>query len=211
MSNLILGSLAIIVMTLLLNIIIDYYILNVDDDLIGFIKNLYKNKKYMIMYGFSILIQTVVFIIMRASSVFYINYFTTLIFYRIAIIDYKTKYVDNKLLVLLIIISVISLGVDNNLHMIEGILTGIAAYAILAIFSKITRESLGMGDAKVLGLLGVIYGFQGLMSILLVSSIIVFFVSLYLLFKSKDNKNKELPFTPYIYTGLVFMILVSNI
>lgn len=211
MINSILGSLAIIVMTLLLNIIIDYYILNVDNDLISFVKGLHKNKKYILTYGVSVIIQTIMFILMGANTVFYISYFTSLIFYRISIIDYYTKYVDNKLLVLLAITSVISLGVDNNLHMIEGILTGIAAYTILAIFSKITRESFGMGDAKVLGLLGVIYGFQGLMSILLVSSVIVFFVSAFLLFKSKDNKNKELPFTPYIYVGLIFMIIISNI
>lgn len=210
MKTIILGSILIIA-TLLLNIIIDYFILKNENDILGFIRKIPKEKNNLLVYIFSILIQMTIFIVMGINPTFYLFYFVSLIFYRIAIIDYHTKYVDNKLLALLAIISVISLGVNNNVHMIEGILTGLATYIILAVFSKITRESFGMGDAKVLGLLGVIYGFQGLMSILLVSSAIVFFVSVFLLFKSKDNKNRELPFTPYIYASLIFMIIISNI
>lgn len=211
MNNIILGSLVTILLTILLNIIIDYYILKEHNDLIEFIKNIHKNKKIRNTYIVSVLIQTTIFILMGLSPIFYINYFVSLIFYRIAIIDYETKYVDNKLLLMLLLVSIVSLAVNNNLHMLEGIMTGIASYLVLAIFSKITREAFGMGDAKVLGLLGVIYGFMGLMSILFISSIVVFFVSLYLLIKSKENKNKELPFTPYIYIGIVYMIVTSNL
>lgn len=211
MDDIVIGSIVIALLALVLNIIIDYFILKVDKDLIQFTKGLHKNKKYLLIYIVSIVIQTAIFIFMGLSHVFYLCYIVSLIFYRIAVIDYETLYVDNKLLILFIMIAFCSLAIDNNVSIIGSILTGIATYIILALISKISNEALGMGDVKVLALLGIIFGFQGLMSILMVSSIIVFFVSLFLLIKSKKNRNKELPFTPYIYAGLVFMIIASNI
>lgn len=196
---------------ILFNIIIDYFILKESDDLFIFVKNIPKNKKKIFTYIVSVIIQCSLFIVMGSNPLAYLYYILILIFYRIAIIDYKTKYIDNGLLILLMLVGVLSLAINSSMIIIQRIVTGIVVYVCLAILSKLTNEALGMGDAKILGILGIIFGFQGVTSILLVSSILAFFVSIYLLIKSRENRKKELPFTPYIYISILFMLIINNI
>lgn len=211
MNNFIIRSLILIIMTLLINIVIDYFVLRKGESLFEYIKSSAKDKKTLLIYGFIILIEIILFALMGMDIMFYMYYFVILILYRIILIDYKTTYIDNKLLIIFSVISVLSLVVDNGVSLVGRILTGILSYVLLAIVSKVTHGALGMGDAKLLGLLGLILGFDGLLSVLLVSSIVVFLVSIVLIIKSRANKNKELPFTPYIFASLILMLIVNNI
>ena len=148
---------------------------------------------------------------MGKGYIFYLYYFVVLIFYRIMLIDYETKYINNKLFVLMALVAFASLAIDNNVSIIESIITGVVSYVLFALFSKATRGALGMGDANIFGLLGVIFGYQGIMGILMVSCVLIFIVSAFLLIKSTANKNKELPFTPYIFASLILMLIINNI
>lgn len=210
--NSIIGVIAIIAVTILLNIILDYFILDRDNDkgnsdLISIIKN----KKKIIIYLVIAILETILLIIMGAGPIFYLYYFVVLIFYRIMLIDYKTKYINNKLFILMILIAFASLAIDNGVSIKESVITGGVSYILFALFSKATKGALGMGDANIFGLLGVIFGYQGIMGILMVSCILIFIVSAFLLIKSRANKNKELPFTPYIFASLILMLIVNNI
>ena len=213
MTDLIIGCLIVFAFTLILNIIIDYFVLNNDkkENLSHFIKSITKEKKTLLIYILIEIIEIILFILMGNNIIFYMYYFIVLIFYRIMLIDCKTTYIDNKLLIIFAVISFLSLAVDNGVSILGSVLVGVTSYAILAITSKITHGALGMGDAKVVGLLGVVVGFEGLISILLIASIVVFLVSVVLLIKSRANKNKELPFTPYIFAALILMLIVNNI
>ena len=211
MNNFIIESLILIIMTLLINIVIDYFVLRKGESLFEYIKSSAKEKKTLLIYGFIILIEIILFTLMGMDIMFYMYYFVILILYRIILIDYKTTYIDNKLLIIFAVISILSLVVDNGVSLVGRILTGILSYVLLAIVSKVTDGALGMGDAKILGLLGLILGFDGLLSVLLVSSIVVFLISVVLIIKSRANKNKELPFTPYIFASLILMLIVNNI
>lgn len=208
--NSIIGVIAIIAVTILLNIILDYFILDRNKENLS-LKNIIKNKKNIIIYLIISILETILLIIMGAGPIFYVYYFVVLIFYRIMLIDYNTKYIDNKLFILMALVAFSSLAIDNGVTIIESVITGGVAYILFALFSKATKGALGMGDANIFGLLGVIFGYQGIMGILMVACILIFIVSTFLLIKSRANKNKELPFTPYIFTSLILMIIVNNI
>lgn len=208
--NSIIGVIAIAIITILLNIILDYFILARDKENLS-LNSIIKNKKNIIIYLIIAILETILLIIMGAGPIFYLYYFVVLIFYRMMLIDYDTKYIDNRLFILMALVAFSSLAIDNGVTIMESLITGGVAYILFALFSKATKGALGMGDANLFGMLGVIFGYQGIMGILMVACILIFIVSAFLLIKSRVNKNKELPFTPYIFTALILMLIVNNI
>lgn len=54
-----------------------------------------------------------------------------------------------------------SLAIDNGVGILESLATGVITFLLLWGFSKVTRGAFGMGDAKVLGALGIIFGLRG--------------------------------------------------
>ena len=209
--NLIVGIFIRSILVTISNVGIDYIIRDKDNKFIKKKKEFYKSKEIIFTNLFSIVMEISLFILIGQGNFFYMCYAMTLIFFRIAIIDYKTKYIDNKLLIMFLVISIVSLVINNNGSFLNCLLTGVGAYLIFSLMSKLTNEAIGKGDAKIFGVLGLIFGFNGLLSILFGASMIVFCVSIFLLIKSRENKNKELPFTPYIFASLILMLIVNNI
>ena len=154
-------------LTILLNIIVDYFILGEGSDLFTSINDIFKTKDRLFVHISSVIIQLALISVLGVNLVGGLYYLVTLIFYRITIIDYKTKYIDNKLFVLLLIVSFMSLAIDNGVGILESLATGVITFLLLWGFSKVTRGAFGMGDAKVLGALGIIFGLRGLLAILI--------------------------------------------
>ena len=209
MTNIII-ILSIIFITLLLNGVIDYILFKVNKEEKSLLENI-KNKKVVISYCSIVMIEIILWIIMGNGNRFYLYYAVILVLYKIAIIDYKTKYIDNTLLVLFILITIVSVALNNSSTVIGALITGVITFILLALFSKVTKGAFGMGDAYVISLLSIIFGYQGIMNIMIAASILIFFVSAFLLMKSRANKNKELPFTPYIFVSLILMLIINNI
>ncbi|WP_297437381.1 A24 family peptidase [uncultured Clostridium sp.] len=133
------------------------------------------------------------------------------IMYYLAIIDYKTKYVDNKLFVGLSVFAVASLFIENNVYRSDAMITAIITLGVLAIVSKISKGALGMGDTMILSALGMIYGVRGLTTILMGAGVCVFVFAIFLLIKNySGNKKKEIPFVPYLFFSLATLIVVGN-
>ncbi len=198
-------------LTILLNIIIDYFILGEGSDLFTSINDIFKTKDRLFVHISSVIIQLALISVLGVNLVGGLYYLVTLIFYRITIIDYKTKYIDNKLFVLLLIVSFMSLAIDNGVGILESLATGVITFLLLWGFSKVTRGAFGIGDAKVLGALGIIFGLRGLLAILIAGGTLVFAVSIVLIIKSRSNAKKELPFTPYLFLGLLLVFIINNI
>ena len=129
--NLIVGIFIISILTTILNVGIDYIIQDKDNKFIKKKKEFYKSKEIIFTYLFSIVMEISLFILIGRGTFFYMCYAITLIFFRIVIIDYKTKYIDNKLLVMFLVISIISLVINNNGNLLNCLLTGVGAYLIL--------------------------------------------------------------------------------
>ena len=135
-----------------------------------------------------------------------------IVLFRIVVVDMKEKIIDMGLFIVLLVISVGSLFIDNGILLTNSLLTGILSFCMFFIVSKATRNAFGMGDAMILGAVGLIFGFQGLCGILIISSLLSCLVSVIYLIKGfKKNKNKEIAFTPFIFTAIVILILFNNI
>ena len=75
----------------------------------------------------------------------------------------------------------------------------------------LVKNGVGMGDIKLILLMSLYLGIQGIFGVLFMSLIVIFFVGLYLMIIKKRSKREAIPFAPAILAGTVISILVNGI
>jgi leader peptidase (prepilin peptidase) / N-methyltransferase len=84
------------------------------------------------------------------------------------------------------------------LDAVTGSLLGFLFLMVLAILSK---GGIGGGDIKLMGVLGLVLGFQGAYLTLMISSIVGVLVAIIGLITKKYNRKTAIPFGPYLAVG----------
>lgn len=197
--------------TLISSIIIDTILLEDKKSVKIVINKLRNEKKYLFSFILIMLIEGAITGIMEFSSNYILLSLMLFVLYKIVIIDIKDKVINIKLFILLSIISALSLVVDNGVNLMNALLTGGLLFIAFWGISKLTKESIGMGDAMIIGVLGVIFGFQAIAGILLISSLLSSLMSVFYLIKSLKNKHKAMAFTPFIYISILILLFANNI
>lgn len=72
------------------------------------------------------------------------------------------------------------------------------------------REGMGMGDVKLLAMLGAFLGWEGVVFIMLVSSLIGTAAGLTLIFRKKENLRYAIPFGPFLSIAAVIYIFTGG-
>lgn len=85
----------------------------------------------------------------------------------------------------------------------NAIFGAIAGYLFLWVIAKLyllirKKEGMGLGDCKMLAMIGAWIGTTALLNVLLISALLALLVSLILLFSKKMDMNKRIPFGPFI-------------
>ena len=86
-----------------------------------------------------------------------------------------------------------------------GLLPGI----VLLLLAIGSGEKIGIGDAFVVGILGIGYAIENVISILGISLFLISVWAIGLLIVKKANKKTELPFLPYLFVGHLVVCLVN--
>ena len=204
---LILYGIGVILFTIILNTFFERYIMNNTDDLLLYIKGSYKDKS-VILLNF---IELILGLIVGFNTFFVYYYFVIFILYKICEVDIKTKTIDKKLFIILIILAAMSSFISNTSVISDKVLTCVISLILFVLLSKVTRNGFGMGDAKVIAVLGFILGLQGLMAVLIIASILVFIVGIVMIIKSFSNRKKDLPFTPFMLFSVILLLIANNI
>lgn len=89
------------------------------------------------------------------------------------------------------------------LHCLFGFITG---FGIFLFVSMSTNGSIGGGDIKLVGLLGILYGTSGLMAVLITACLIALLHHLFYRLL-KRRKTESIPFAPYLFWGCSIYIL----
>ena len=88
---------------------------------------------------------------------------------------------------------------DINQSIIGGIVGYSIIWFIIYIYKKIRKiEGMGLGDAKLMAGVGLLFGWQSVPIILFFSSTIALLIILPSLIKKKKNLKSKIPFGPYI-------------
>lgn len=151
---LILYGIGVILFTIILNTFFERYIMNNTDDLLLYIKGSYKDKS-VILLNF---IELILGLIVGFNTFFVYYYFVIFILYKICEVDIKTKTIDKKLFIILIILAAMSSFISNTSVISDKVLTCVISLILFVLLSKVTRNGFGMGDAKVIAVLGFILG-----------------------------------------------------
>lgn len=190
-------------------------------DLMPFI-SYFKNKKkcpacghkIKIIYSFLALLTGILFSLSYIIYSFSYEMITMIIISSLAIIIYVSDFkyyiiLDSPLIVFSILILILKLlffGVKTFLiSLASGVILFLFMYFI-GMFGKIIfkKDSLGGGDVKMAAFFGFTLGVRLSIISLIIGSLLAFPSALY---SSINNKNREIPFGPYLITGL-FVVFI---
>ena len=101
-------------------------------------------------------------------------------------------------------------------NMTHSVIGGIAGYLSIWIiiylyktFKKI--EGMGLGDAKLMAGIGLLFGWQSIPFVLFVSAVLGLLLVMPSLVEKKKNLKSKIPFGPYIITAGLIYFLFGNI
>lgn len=182
------------------------------------------NKKFMIAYS-------VVFVAVNIGiSVLLSLYYkeNTLLFsmkrlallgmmWPLGYIDFKTFRIPNKFIVYGLLLRIIILIFEFifNREEVRGDILGeliVAAALGIAVFicSLCVKDSVGYGDIKLLIVMALFQGVQGIWSSVFTSLIIIFIFSIIMLITKKKGKKDLIPFAPAIVAGTFVSVILTG-
>lgn len=150
------------------------------------------------------------------SFEFLIFGFLAIILVMDAFTDIKAQIIPNELNflgfvvgIILAYASIVFRG-EAGLDMILGLLTGAGIFGLIAIFAFVVykREGMGLGDVKLMGMLGLFFGVFNIIQIFILSFAIGAVVSIILLVTKKKKSSDYLAFGPFIVIASIITMFV---
>lgn len=134
------------------------------------------------------------------------------------IIDYRKQIIPNRLTLTIfelgLIYTFISGIFDLNLFInnMLGLVTGAGIFLIITLIGGAIagKEAMGFGDVKLMGALGLIFGFSNIIMIAVVAFLIGAVISIILLASKKKKSSEYIPFGPFIVIGAFIVMLVPH-
>ena len=178
--------------------------------------------KYFIIELISALNFVLIFYLFGFSSTTILFFILSIGFLIIFFIDLKHFIIPNEITYPLMMLGFLKSFVPNlNLNLfpnfINSLIGGFFGYVIIwlviFIYKKFrNKEGMGLGDAKLVSVIGFWFGWVSIPFVIFFSSAIALIKVIPDLIKNKKNLSSEIPFGPYLIVGcLTFLILNSQI
>ena len=132
------------------------------------------------------------------------------------VIDYKLQIIPNRLTLTIFEVGIATAflyGISNiaiTINMLLGMISGILIFLIITAISKfiLGQHSIGLGDLKLMGAIGLFFGLTNIVVISIVSFLIAAIVSIILLITKRKKINEHLSFGPFIVLASFISILI---
>ena len=132
------------------------------------------------------------------------------------VIDYKLKIIPNRLVLTIFELGLIFafiFGVSDinmAINLLLGMVTGAGIFFLITYIGSLIagKEAMGFGDVKLMGALGLIFGFQNIIAISIMSFLIGAVLSIVLLVTKIKKMDEYIPFGPFIILATFIMIFV---
>ena len=127
----------------------------------------------------------------------------------IALVDYAVLRIPNAMIILLLLwagIQTVWLGQPSPSSALLGCLTGGAGFLFLAILG---RGALGMGDVKLAGAIGALFGFPDALYALFWGVMLGGVAALYLLIARKAGLKSAFAYAPYLAAGAWILAMLG--
>jgi len=130
------------------------------------------------------------------------------ILFIIAVIDFKHKIISDWLL-----LGALLIGITFHIFsggFLDSVIGFFASSVILYIIALLSNGGIGGGDIKMMAAFGFCIGWQNILLSLFIASIIGTLVAIYLLVFKKCGRKTEVPFGPFLATGIYISILYGT-
>ncbi len=140
-----------------------------------------------------------------------------IVLWTVAYTDYRSHRISNKILlvgvagwgVITLVELWMNLGINRQVLISECVYAGVILVALLLV-RLITKGGIGMGDIKLMVLMGLLEGSNGLMGSIMLSCIAIFVIAVVLLVLRKKGRKDELPFAPAILLGSFISMILAG-
>ncbi|MDD6148345.1 MAG: prepilin peptidase [Lachnospiraceae bacterium] len=131
--------------------------------------------------------------------------------------DFKAMKIPNKLVLLGLLYRAVLLPVEfimQTQYLKSVLLSEIIAAGALLVICLLCRlvmhGSLGYGDMKLMVVMGLLLGLDGIIGAMLNSLLITFIVAVYLMISKKKTKKDVIPFAPFLAIGTCISIILTG-
>ena len=132
------------------------------------------------------------------------------------VIDYKLQIIPNKLNLTLLEVGIIFMlingifDINMAVNMLLGMVTGAGIFLLITWIGSLIagKEAMGFGDVKLMGALGLLFGFQNIIAIAVMSFLIGAILSIFLLATKIKKMNEYIPFGPFIILATFIAMVV---
>lgn len=178
-----------------------------------------KSKRILILTGYFALAVTEILVFaeyefaeIRSFRCLILSYLLLLL----AWVDLKKRIIPNIVVLVMFGVRTIFLAAECVLASeiwrttVSMALLGLAiGFAVMFVASALTRNAVGMGDVKLMAMVGYFVGFQNLLSCLLLPLILASVVGIVLVLGKKMRMKDELAFAPYVAVGVIGVLLLG--
>ena len=140
-----------------------------------------------------------------------------LVLFPAALSDYRTHTIPNRVLLLGLIYwdlaTVVELVLDFEqfrVYLFAEIMITLITFAALMMLRLLVKEGVGMGDIKLLMLMGLAQAGEGFVSSVMTSLIILFVVAVVSLITKKKSRKDFVPFGPEVLAGTYISIFLMG-
>lgn len=136
----------------------------------------------------------------------------------IAVIDYQTHTIPNKLLLRTAVIWVISVMVEliKNPTLVfddvkDSVIAAMVIFIVCILCKLLIKNGIGMGDIKLFMVMGLFQGSTGASGAIFMSMIVAFFGAVGMLILKKKNRKDNICFGPFILIGTTLSMFLSGV
>lgn len=133
-----------------------------------------------------------------------------------AFVDIKAKILPNSLNFIGFLIGITYTYITcvrdiyAGLDLLLGMVTGAGVFLLIALFALIVyrREGMGLGDVKLMGMLGLFFGFANIVQIFILSFFVAAIISIVLLATKIKKTTDYIAFGPFIVIATVVTMII---
>jgi leader peptidase (prepilin peptidase)/N-methyltransferase len=132
-----------------------------------------------------------------------------------ALIDLDTKYLPDDLTYPLLWLGLLMAALGGTIPLSTSVWGAIAGYVPLWLIATgfallMKRQGMGGGDLKLLAALGAWLGWQAILPIILIASLVGLCVNVPRMLLGKHQRHQQYPFGPFLAGGGLFVMFVGN-
>ncbi|MFP4662183.1 MAG: prepilin peptidase [Halanaerobiales bacterium] len=146
-------------------------------------------------------------------------YFTTefviygllvLVLIAISVIDFKLRIIPNKITYPGVIIAFILSVFFEHITILSSLLGILIPAGLFLLIALIYQKGLGMGDVKLVALIGAVLGWQYTLLAIFIGSFIGAIIGITLILTKIMDRRVQIPFGPYISFGTIIVLLYGE-